>query len=65
MSKLEFTSPSSRLYKEIQDEMFEYEKLLFKPKNPIPKIDMDDFILDNQKIGEVRTIEGTIWRKNK
>jgi hypothetical protein len=60
---LKSTSPSSKKYKEIKAQMFEYEKLLFKPKNSVPKVDMDDFIIDNQKIGGARTIEGTILEK--
>lgn len=63
MKTLKSTVPSSKVYKEIKAQMFEYEKLLFKPKNPVPKIDRDLFLLDNQNIGQARTIVGTILEK--
>lgn len=62
MSKLKHTDPSSKEYKEIQAKMWEYDKLLFKPKNPTPNIDVTKFKMDEQ-VGEVHTIKNTILEK--
>ena len=45
------------------DKMFAYEKYIFGPPRPIPKINIENFVLDNQKVGEAHTIEGTILEK--
>ncbi len=63
MHELKSTNPSTNKYKEIQSKLLEYDKLLFKPRTPVPKIDMSSFALDNQRIGEARTIVGTILEK--
>ena len=62
MSELKRTSPSSKKYKEVQAKIFEYDKLLFKPKNKVPEIDITKFKMDEQ-VGEVHTIKNTILEK--
>ena len=38
------------------DKMFAYEKYIFRHPRPIPKINIENFVLDNQKVGEAHTL---------
>lgn len=44
-------------------ELYAYEKAIFKPPKPIPKINIKSYAVDNQTVGSARTIKDTILEK--